>query len=214
MSTNCVSRSSLRLPLLTAVTAALAAFSLPAAAQVAGDPVYVLNQHGASVAVSTVPYSFANVTTFSDGEWINTNSADGTTRLGSTGYFYDAYSFVVNSSAPVSFSTVISSLSGIDNVQARLYSGYDPLTNLGNVVADWSTSLNAPAAGSILASNQVGNGTYTVEVRGLLVNGATAVDSGSYAMTLNISSVPEGDGLMFALSGLAGLAALRRRNKR
>lgn len=51
-------------------------------------------------------------------------------------------------------------------------------------------------------------------VRGLLLNGAAAVDSGSYAMTLNISSVPEGDGLVFALSGLAGLVALRRRNKR
>lgn len=190
------------------------AASLPAAAQVAGDPSYVINQHGALASVDTLPYSFDNTTFFSDGEWTNTNSADGTTRLGSSGYFYDAYSFVVSGSTPVAFSADITSLIGIENVQARLYSGFDPLTELADLVVGWSTELDAPTTGSILGSNTVGAGTYTIEVRGYLTNGRNAVDSGSYAVTIGVSPVPEPTSAAMALGGLLMLAGLSRARRR
>lgn len=133
--------------------------------------------------------------------------------------FYDDYVFTMPgedghltaSAVSVNFGTFL----GISNLQARFYAVTDALTTgTPNTTVSYAwvsvTDLNGAALGVTTFNNPLtltAGVQYALEVRGL-VYGATA----SYGGNVNVTPVPEADGLALALAGLtvAGWLASRR----
>lgn len=134
--------------------------------------------------------------------------------------FYDDYVFTMPgenghltaSAVSVNFGSFL----GISNLQARFYAVTDSLTTgtpSTTVSYAWVsvTDLNGASVGVTAFSNPIAltaGVQYALEIRGLAY-GPTA----SYGGNVNISPVPEGDGVSLALAGLtvAGWLASRRR---
>lgn len=152
-----------------------------------------------------------------------TGSIDGSvvTSAGQNYNFYDDYVFTMPGDAGLLTASAVSvsfgSLQGINNLQVRFYeatNGYST-TNPGvPVFVGWQsvtplgggTSLNVSTFMNPLSLNA--GVEYALEVRGLVV-GPTA----SYGGNVNITPVPEPEGLALVLAGLGamGLVASRRR---
>jgi hypothetical protein len=114
---------------------------------------------------------------------------------GSTGNFYDDYTFTIASGVTdsITSSITLGSLIGISGLQARLYTGSGPFTGAtGGSVLDmaWGTSFSAgtvTVTNVVLAPYTLGAGTYTLEIIGKVLPSGI----GSYAGVLNITAVPE-----------------------
>lgn len=134
--------------------------------------------------------------------------------------FYDDYVFTMPgesgqltaSAVSVSFGSFL----GISNLQARFYATTNGLTTgVPNTTVSYAwisvTDLNGASVGVTAFSNPIAltaGVQYALEIRGLAY-GPTA----SYGGNVNISPVPEADGVSLALAGLtvAGWLASRRR---
>lgn len=131
--------------------------------------------------------------------------------------FYEDYAFTI----PVgSFNSItadfnLGSFLSIADVQARLYAGAPgvvgaaPLTGV-TIVQSWSTPISGGAGTlNVIDPTPLSSGSYVLEIRGTV----TGSSGGSYSGLLNISPVPEADGLVMALAGLGflGVAGLRRK---
>ena len=111
----------------------------------------------------------------------------------------------------------LSSLLGIDNLQARVYeinSVGDLTTGVPNMLlADaWSTGISANgfSATVLTFANPVplpAGQMYAFEVRG----NVTGTAGGSYGGNLNVSAVPEPDGWMLCFAGMGLWALVARR---
>lgn len=135
--------------------------------------------------------------------------------------FYDDYVFTMpgeNGHLTASAVSVnITNLLGIDNLQARFYAVTDALTTgTPNTTLSYAWTTVTPLNGASVNVTAfdtplplTAGVQYALEIRGL-VHGVTA----SYGGNVNISPVPEADGLALALAGLtaAGWVASRRRN--
>ena len=133
--------------------------------------------------------------------------------------FYDDYLFTMS---PGSVDTVASTISlgslfGINNLQARLYSG--TVTTTGKptgLLEAWSTAIQITGNGytgsmAVISPITLGAGSYVLEIRGDVVGTA----GGSYAGALNISPVPEPQewALLLAGLGVLGFVALGRKRR-
>lgn len=126
--------------------------------------------------------------------------------------FYDDYLFNIPMASVDSITSTISLGNlGIDNLQARLYSG--TLTTTGTpsgLLQAWSTPISLGGSGTVVVINPItlGAGDYILEIRG-----DVAAGGGSYAGVMNISAVPEAKewALLLCGLGLFGLIAARRR---
>lgn len=137
--------------------------------------------------------------------------------------FYDDYLFTLPASSGSLTGSVVSvdltSLLGIDNLQARIYqinSSADLTTGKPAMpVADaWSTAINSNGFNATLLTFTSptplsANAEYAFEVRG----NVTGTFGGSYGANINISPVPEASGWTLGLAGLGmlGFASRRRR---
>ncbi len=135
--------------------------------------------------------------------------------------FYDDYVFTMPGEAGQLTASAVSvnfgAFLGIHNLQARFYAVTDALTTgTPNTAVSYAwvsvTDLNGASVGvtAFSAPLMLTDGVqYALEIRGLAY-GPTA----SYGGNVNISPVPESDGLALALAGLtvAGWVASRRRN--
>jgi hypothetical protein len=136
--------------------------------------------------------------------------------------FLDAYGFSV---APAgSFSSITASISinlggpnpspsfGITNIQARL-AQVSP--SAATILQAWSAPVNAaPGVTSetvVLApAFNLGAGSYELQIRGVVVG----TSGGSYGGSLNITPVPEPEGMAMMLAGLGLIAGIVRRRGR
>lgn len=131
--------------------------------------------------------------------------------------FYDDFLFTISPSSVGFIASTISlgSLFGINNLQARLYSG--TLTTTGKpsgLLQAWSTAIPLSGTGyngtvSVISPITLGAGSYILEMRGDVVGTA----GGSYAGVLNISPVSEpAEWTMMLLGiGFIGIAVARRK---
>ncbi len=142
-----------------------------------------------------------------------------------SGAFYDAYYFTIPEAFATSVTTSVSvgSLLGIDNLQARLYSGHSNPGSGGTSTSlppgsfmsqGWSTQLSA-GPGVTLSTvvlspiNPLVAGNYTLQVRGTVIGSGV----GSYAGTLNLTPVPEAETYAMFLAGLGLMGFMSRRRK-
>lgn len=131
--------------------------------------------------------------------------------------FYDDYLFSISPSSVDSITSTISlgNLFGINNLQTRLYSGTVTTTGVpSGLLEAWSTAIQITGTGysgtmAVISPITLGAGSYILEVSGDVVGTA----GGSYAGSLNISTVPEIAEWVLMLTGLAmvGFVAVRRR---
>lgn len=185
-----------------AVLACLALANVPAKAQVWGnggyDQIDLTTNLGT---ISSLPFSYDYGNSF--------NPTTNPVKPGSTGTFYDDYEFTVSAVVTDSITSTINlgSLIGINNLQARLFSGAGPYSGSGGsevLEEAWGTSFSAGGStvtDVVLNPITLAPGTYTLEIAGQVVSSGI----GSYSGVLNISAVPEAD--TFALTGL-GLGAV------
>ena len=132
--------------------------------------------------------------------------------------FYDEFMFSIPTA---SFNSITSTINlgdflGINNLQARLYSGTVPTTGYpgaGNLLQAWSSTSLFSGPGfngtvAVISPITLGIGNYILEIRGDVVGSA----GGSYSGTLNITPVPEAGEWAMILSGLGlvGLIGARR----
>lgn len=146
----------------------------------------------------------------------------GNTFASASGAFHDAYYFTIPEAFATSVTTsvTIGELLGINNLQARLYSGHSntltgtPLPSGSFMSQGWSTQLSA-APGVTLNTvvlsplNPLLAGNYTLQVRGT----ASGLGGGSYAGTLNLTPVPEVETYAMFLAGLGLMGFISRRRK-
>ena len=134
-----------------------------------------------------------------------------------TDTFYEDYGFTIPAG---SFNSITANFDlgtflTIAGVQARLYQG--ALGTVGSapvsgvtVLQAWSSSVGG-GSGTLNVINQTSlpAGSYVLEIRGQV----TGTSGGSYSGLLNVSPVPEADGLVMAFAGLGflGVAGLRRK---
>lgn len=165
----------------------------------------------------------------SSGTVTTTGSIDGSTinrplvtQPGNADFnFYDDYVFTMPGEAGALTASAVSvnfgSLLGIKSLQARLYAipseGLTTGALLGSAVYAWTTVTDLSGASvAVTAFNTpitlVDGVRYALEIRGLAFG-----PQASYGGNLNVSPVPEADGLVLALAGLgvAGWVASRRR---
>ena len=132
--------------------------------------------------------------------------------------FYDAYFFTIPDGFASSVTSTISvgSFLGINNLQARLYSGNSNTIGTvgGSIISAWGTMLN-PAPG-ITVDTVILNptapllaGIYTLQIRGTVVGSG----GGSYAGVLNITPIPEPETYAMLLAGLGLVGFMSRRRK-
>jgi hypothetical protein len=131
--------------------------------------------------------------------------------------FYDDYVFTIGGASANSITSTISlgSLS-VTNLQVRLYSlASNALPTLGvpagTVYSAWTAVITIPGitgAYAVIDDTVLNPGTYVLEVRG-----NTGSAGGSYSGTLNLQPVPLPAAAWLLLSGLAGLATVRRRQR-
>ncbi len=134
--------------------------------------------------------------------------------------FWDDYTFTLTAASAnsVTSSISLSNLLGIDNMQARLYTGNNHYT--GSVPAPdvslleaWGNVANLGSGVSlttvVLNPLALAAGTYTLQLRGTV----TGLAGGSYAGVLNVAPVPEPDTNAMLLSGLLLIGAIARIRK-
>lgn len=171
----------------------------------------------------TAGYNTAASSSHITGTSSNTGSIDGSvvTSGGLSYNFYDDHVFTMPGQSGALTASAVSvsfgALQGIDNLQVRFYETTNNLST-GNpgvpVFVGWQsvTALGGGAALNVSTFNNplsLNAGVqYTLEIRGL-VFGPTA----SYGGNVNITPVPEPEGLALALAalGAVGLVASRRR---
>lgn len=130
--------------------------------------------------------------------------------------FYEDYAFTIPAG---SFNSVtvdfdLGNFLSISNVQAGLFAGAPGVVGGApaggaNVVA-WTTPVSS-GFGTVNMINQtsLAAGSYVLEIRGTVTGSA----GGSYSGLLNVSPVPEADGIALALAGFGALAFVRARRK-
>lgn len=156
-----------------------------------------------------------------DGSVVNRNLGPQFPGAAANFNFYDDYVFTMPGDAGQLTASAVSvsfgSFLGISNLQARFYAVNDALTTGSpNTAVSYAwisvTDLNGASVGVTTFGNPLplaAGAQYTLEIRGLAF-GPTA----SYGGNVNITPVPEADGLALALAGLtvAGWVASRRRS--
>jgi hypothetical protein len=139
-------------------------------------------------------------------------------------FFLGDYTFTVGSNASASSAVVTFNLStflGIDNLSMTLltgsgYSGATPHLLTASETAARDASIFATSTTGSGGSQWINNaalaaGTYTLEVRGHVIDGAVG---GSYGGVLNVAAVPEPTGGVLAMAGFGLLAFAKRRSSR
>lgn len=179
----------------------------------------------------TVPFTRSIGNTFSGSPASGFVSQDGSpvvlATIGGKAYFYDDYGFNLPLTPEVSFNAAavsidLGSFLSLQNFQARLYKLDGGLASLttglpssGTPIKSWTSSaLVSPAftGTTVLFQNvslQAG-ATYALEFRGTIEGSF----GGSYGGNLNITPVPEPDGLALAGASLGVLALVQRRRRR
>jgi hypothetical protein len=132
--------------------------------------------------------------------------------------FYDDYIFSIPDStfsSSVTSSINLGTLLGISNLQARIYSGSNHITDdvTPTLIQAWGNPVTiAPGISSTTVvlnpTSPLTTGTYTLQLRGLVSGTA----GGSYAGVLNVAPVPEPDSLAMLICGL-GLMGINARRK-
>lgn len=133
--------------------------------------------------------------------------------------FYEDYAFTI---AAGSFNSVTANFNlddflAITGLQARLYAGLPGVvgaapSGASTIVQGWSTAISSPGAGgtiNVINQTSLGAGSYVLEVRGTV----TGTAGGSYSGLLNVTPVPEAEGIALALAGFAMLGLVRARRK-
>lgn len=132
--------------------------------------------------------------------------------------FFDDFIFTIpNGSAnSVTSSINLSSILGLTDLRARLYTGSTHQTGAvvpGTLMEAWGTTVNysptVSATTVVLNPLTLDAGTYTLQVKGTVAGSA----GGSYAGVLNISPVPEPETYAMLLAGLGLMGFMARRNK-
>jgi hypothetical protein len=133
--------------------------------------------------------------------------------------FYDDFMFSIPTASVDSITSTINlgSFLGINNLQARLYSGTTIYTGPvpGGVLQAWSTSIPISMGGvtgtvAVINPITLGSGNYILEVRGDAVGTA----GGSYSGVLNIAPVPEVEEWLMMLAGLGLIGFIIARSRR
>ena len=133
--------------------------------------------------------------------------------------FYDDFMFSIPTVSVDSITSTINlgSFLGINNLQARLYSGTTIYTGAvpGGVLQAWSTSIPISMGGlsgtlAVINPITLGTGNYILEVRGDAVGTA----GGSYSGVLNIAPVPETGEWLLLLVGLGLIGFIATRSSR
>ena len=132
--------------------------------------------------------------------------------------FYDDFMFNIPTASVDSITSTINlgNFLGINNLQARLYSG--TITTTGHpsgLLEAWSTSIPISMGGvsgtvAVISPITLGTGDYILEVRGDAVGTA----GGSYAGVLNIAPVPEAGEWLLMLAGLGLIGFITARSRR
>lgn len=177
-----------------------------------------------------VPFTRSIGNTFSGSQTGGFVSQDGTpvvtAVVGGKSYFYDDYVFSLPLSPEVNFNAAavsidLGSFLSLQNFQARLYKLDDGLASLttgvpssGTPVKAWTSSaLVAPGftGTTVLFQNVslVAGASYALEFRGTIEGSF----GGSYGGNLNITPVPEPDGLALAGAALGLFVLMRRRGR-
>lgn len=166
-----------------------------------------------AVTVLSSPSSYVYSNTYN----APTSTTIWTDSSGSYG-FYDDFEFSITGATVDSVAATLNlgNFLAIDNFEVRLYNaaGQANLPVLGkptSTVYDfWSSQFNASGQTgtvSVLPPTALGDGTFVLEVRGIVIGSA----GGSYSGTVNVTQAPLPAPLVLLASGLAALAGFRRR---
>lgn len=196
--------------LLGSLLCLMALVGLPAHAQVYGTNGYDAIDKTTNLGSLVIPTSLNYGNSFGGG-----NPA---AVAGSTGVFYDDYTFTISSATADSITSTINlgSLIGITGLDARLFSGAGPYTGTGTSVLEsaWGTpySFGSGLTGMsvVLAPVNLAPGTYTLEISGTVASSGV----GSYAGVLNISAIPEAGTFTLMLAGMAAVGFVLRGRRR
>lgn len=130
--------------------------------------------------------------------------------------FYDDYVFTIGGSTANSITTTIDlgSLLKITNLQERLYNASGntvPTFGLpvGGVINAWTNAIGTVGSVTVLPATVLNPGTYVLEIRG----NVTGDFGGSYAGTLNLTTVPVPAAAWLFGSGILGIVGVARRRE-
>lgn len=131
--------------------------------------------------------------------------------------FFENYAFTI---ADGSFNSVTANFNlanflSISNVQARLFAGAPGVVGSApvsapTIVQAWSSPVSGGLGTiNVIDRTSLSAGSYVLEVRGTV----TGSSGGSYSGLLNVTPVPEADGIALALAGFGVLGFVRARRK-